>query len=181
MTAFSYRMPAGVAGDINRAAVGMTVEAQVVTPVGTTGARLLLTACRAGHRRYCREHRQYARAGVGRYHVHRDLRPARTAVSDPVAELAERRDRSRYATYQWHRGHPEARLHDRAALGRDRRCKGRNGLCLTSVRPATNHPVHRWHRGRDIHETAPFALSPAGCYFMGPADANSITEISFNI
>ena len=38
MTAFTYRMPAGIAGDINRAATGMTIEAQVVTPAGTTGA-----------------------------------------------------------------------------------------------------------------------------------------------
>jgi hypothetical protein len=37
MVAFLLRMPAGIPGDINRAEIA-TVEAQQITPVGTTGA-----------------------------------------------------------------------------------------------------------------------------------------------
>jgi hypothetical protein len=37
MTAYTFRMPGGIPGDINRAQ-SATVEPQVITPVGTTGA-----------------------------------------------------------------------------------------------------------------------------------------------
>jgi hypothetical protein len=37
MVAFTFRMPAGIAGDINRIAACI-VEPQIMTPVGTTGA-----------------------------------------------------------------------------------------------------------------------------------------------
>lgn len=37
MTAFQYRMPAGIPGEVNRA-FSAIIEAQIVTPSGTTGA-----------------------------------------------------------------------------------------------------------------------------------------------
>ena len=37
MTAYQFRMPVGIPGEVNRVAAA-TIEAQVVTPLGTTGA-----------------------------------------------------------------------------------------------------------------------------------------------
>ncbi len=169
-------MPAGIAGDINRAAVGMTVEAQVVTPVGTTGAPttygvpvLVDTAAgnignmriiASGDTTYTAIYGLLARPYPTQSpNWPNDATGPGTPPTSGIVDILKR-------------GYMTVLLSGATAAA-----KGGTVYIYIGA-SATNHPVIG---GIEAATSTNAIALPAGCYFMGPADANSITEIAFNI
>ena len=169
-------MPAGIAGDINRAATGMTVEAQVVTPVGTTGAPTTYgvpmvidaTAGNIGNMRVLASGDTTFTAIYGLLarpfpvqspNWPNDPTGTSTPPTSGIVDILKR-------------GYMTVLLSGAAAAA-----KGGQVYVYIGA-SATNHPVIG---GIEAATSTNAIALPAGCYFMGPADANAITEIAFNI
>ncbi len=172
MVAFSYRMPSGVAGDVNRAATGMTIEAQVITPTGTTGhpttfgiaviqdatggnvgnMRMITTGDTAVYgllvREYPTQSSNWPTDGFG----------AGTPPQSGLVSILKR-------------GYMTVFLQGATAAA-----KG-GAVYAYNTTTDTSHII----LGGIEAATSTNAILLPNSYFMGPADANGITEIAFNI
>lgn len=166
MVAFTYRMPAGIPGDVNRSTVGMTIEAQNVTPFGTTGApaafgvpmvidgtsfnmRVLTSGDTSVYGLLVREFPQGgSQDGLG---------TSTPPASGPVSILK--------------RGYMTVLL-----SGTQAATKG-GPVYVWTAAPSGAHITGGWEAANP--SGSGFAVT--GAYFMGPADANGNVEIAFNI
>lgn len=176
MTAFQFRMAAGIAGDLNRAATGMTVEAQVVTPAGTAGAPTAYgvpmvvdaTGGNVGNMRVLAAGDTSLTAVYGML-----VRPFPTQSPNwPNDPLGTSTPPASGIVDILKRGYMTVLLSGATAAA-----KGGTVYVYIGA-SATNHPVIG---GIEAATSSNAIALPAGCYFMGPADSGGITEIAFNI
>ena len=168
MVAFTYRMPAGIPGEVNRIE-SATIEAAVITPYGTTvaptahGVPLVVDAT-AGN--------------VGNL---RTLQAADTTVYGVLARAfpaASSQDALGTSTPPANgpvsvlkRGYMSVLLSGSTAA-----TKGAPAYVWTAAATGS-HIVGGW----EVSYTSGSTIAVANSYFTGPADSNNITELAFNI
>lgn len=165
MVAFSYRMPAGIPGDVNRIAAA-TIEAQNITPSGTTlaptayGVPILIDATTGNARMF----------GASDTAVYGLLaRPFPTTSSqDPLATSTPPTAGPCDVLV---RGYMTVILQGSTAAAKA------GTVYLYTSTTGTAHPVV----GGFEAATSSGAIALPRAYFMGPADSNGIVEVAFNI
>lgn len=169
MTAFTFRMPAGIPGDPNRAATP-TIEAQNVTPTGTTGAPtaygVALVVDQTGGN--VGNMRTVASGDTSVYGLL--VRPFPTQSSqDPLGTSTPPGSGPIDVMV---RGYMSVLL----SGGSIAAYKGAPVYVWAGVTSGT-HVIGGW----EASSAGASALLVSRSYFMGPADANGVTEIAFNI
>lgn len=165
MGAFTYRMPAGIAGDVNRGQHS-TITPEMITAFGVTGAPTAYgLACKidatTGKVRMVADPDTTADGFLVRpfpTNSSQDALGTSTPIADGVCDLMRR-------------GFMTVKLGGAAAA-----VKG-GAVYVWSSASATTHVQGQVEAADPT--TDGFIL--AGAYFVGPADANGITEIGFNI
>ena len=168
MTAYAYRMPVGIPGEINRIAAA-TVEAQVVTPAGTTGAPTEYgapmvvdnTGGNVGNMR------TVAASDTAIYGLL--ARPFPTGASQDG--LGTSTPPSSGLVDIMVRGYMMVRLG-----GNDAAVKG-GAVHVWVAATSTTHIQGRFEATASSGSTVALTNS----YFMGPADTSGIVEVAFNI
>lgn len=165
MTAFTYRMPAGIPGDINRVSAA-TVEAQVITPSGTTGAPTaygvpVVIDATSG------EARTVTNTDTAVYGLL--ARPFPTGGSqDPLGTSTPPASGTCDVLV---RGYMTVLLSGATAAA-----KGGKVYVWT----AASNTAHT-QGGFEAASSSGNTITVPNSYFMGPADSNSIVEVAFNI
>jgi hypothetical protein len=165
MVAFSYRMPAGIAGDINRIAAA-TVEAQNITPSGTTlapvayGTPVVIDATTGNVR-------QFSASDTSAYGLLARPFPT-TSSQDPLAVSTPPTAGPCDVLV---RGYMTVLLQGPTAATKA------GPVFLYTTTTSTSHPSIG---GFEAATSSGAVLLPRA-YFMGPADSNGIVEVAFNI
>jgi len=168
MVAFTYRMPAGIPGDINRASAAL-VEPGVITPVGTSGAPTaygipLVVDATAGN---VGNMRTVQAADTNVYGLL--ARPFPTGGSQDGLNVST--PPSQGTCDVMVRGYMTVLLSGVAAA-----TKGAPVFIWTAT-SASNHP----QGGFEAVASSGSTLALPSSYFMGPADASGNVEIGFRI
>jgi hypothetical protein len=171
MVAFTTRMPAGIAGDVNRS-VANIIEAQIITPSGTTGAPTaygvpMVVDATAGNIGNMRTMVSGDTAPYGLL-----MRPYPTGFAAQSSPLGTA-------------GTPPS------SGACDILVRGYMSVVLSNPTSAAvkGGPVYIWTAAASgAHIVGGFEAASSGStilvansYFMGPADSNNITEIAFNM
>lgn len=166
MTAFTFRMPSGIAGDSNRSQ-SLSIETQVITPFGTTGAP---TAYGIPVVIDATTHmvRSLVASDTTVYGVL--VRPYPTNSSQDAVGTST--PGTQGACDVLVRGYISILLGGTAAA-----VKGAPVYVWT----ATSSGAHVQSTFEAVSTGGSTITMPAGWYFMGPADANGFTEIAVNI
>ena len=169
MTAFTFRMPAGIEGEVNRIA-SATIEAQVVTPLGTTGAPAkygtpMVVDNTGGNVGNMRALNTSDTAVYGFL-----VRPFPTVSSQDIVGVSTPPASGLIDILK--RGYMSVRLQGPTAA-----VKG-GTVYLWQGATDTSHLVVG---GVEAATGTSVITMGASTYFMGPADSNGITEIGFNI
>ena len=175
MTAFTYRMPAGIPGDINRVAAAI-VEPQVITPTGTTGAPTaygvpMVVDNTAGNVGNMRTMQAGDTAPYGLL-----ARPYPTGFAPQSSPLTTPGTGTPPSSGQCDilvRGYMSVILSGTTAA-----VKGGTVYIWTgATNTASNHILGGFEAATNAGNT----IAVANSYFMGAADSNSITEIAFQM
>jgi hypothetical protein len=165
MTAFTFRMPAGIPGDVNRAEIA-TIEPQVITPAGNANAPVafgvgVLPDAATG------QIRLPATGDTAIYGFLVRPYPIQDSLQAPVLGVSTAEAQG--ACDVLRRGYMTVLLQNATAAVKGApvyvRISGFTGLLLQG----------------GVEAAAGSGLIAANAVFTGPADANGITEIAFNI